>query len=194
MQVCGKVPKSGYLAESIRLSLAFPHRVTFAVLDTIDAHDKMPNIFNAQTRAATDSTTSLPSPLNASSNAKHTTPNHTYERVPDTEDDFHPRSKTPPSLMQIGPRTPDETDSSKCDSTQGCEDHDKGAIPAVTATETSACLGQDKLEADKRGVETARPLNGLGYREWSSMALDVLLCLLPIAFIGQYSGSIRLLS
>jgi hypothetical protein len=51
-------------------------------------------------------------------------------------------------------------------------------------TEASACLMQENIGFKQEHVEGARPLVNVGLRNWSSILLDVFLCLLPVAFVG----------
>jgi hypothetical protein len=67
---------------------------------------------------------------------------------------------------------------------QSSSDRDVGTMFNEIETEASACLMQENIGFKQEHVEGARPLVNVGLRNWSSILLDVFLCLLPVAFVG----------
>ncbi|KAF2625690.1 hypothetical protein BU25DRAFT_345329 [Macroventuria anomochaeta] len=67
--------------------------------------------------------------------------------------------------------------------TQSSDDGGKRVQPTATTTGAPACSSEHKSLYRRGSEQTPRSLINTGYHKWSSFTLDVVLCLLPIAFV-----------
>lgn len=150
----------------------------------ISERDLMPEPLYTHHGGASDSTVSLPSPSDTSSEPRHnSSPIHAYEHVPEHEDDLQSQASPPLSPTDRQPHAAVlATTADKAASTH----RNEKSSPTTAAKRVLASVKRI-ISNEKVGDEQmARSLNGMRYHKANSIVLDVVLCLLPIAFVGQY--------